>query len=131
MTGAGVDPKGVAGAARVPFDALPWAVLAELALAHGEGAALYGRHNWRRTRVVASTYYAASLRHLWKWIEGEDIDPDSGVSHLVKAMASLAVLRDAQIMGTMDDDRPPSPPPEHIAELARIAAELAARRAAP
>lgn len=101
------DPKQGAGDAKVPFAALPFAVLTELAVAHGEGALKYGRHNWRGGEVLASTYYAAAFRHLTAWIEGEDTDPDSGLSHLVKAMASLGVLRDAQMHGTMNDDRPP------------------------
>lgn len=118
------DPKQGAGMAKIPFMALPRAVIAELAVAHGEGAAKYGRHNWRKGEVLASTYYAAAERHLTAWIEGEDIDPDSGLSHLTKAMASLAVLRDAMICGTMMDDRPPSPPADFIAGLNRATVEM-------
>ncbi|RWR09695.1 dATP/dGTP diphosphohydrolase domain-containing protein [Paenirhodobacter populi] len=118
------DPKQSAGAAKVPMAALPMAVVAELAVAHGEGAAKYGRHNWRKGEVLASTYYAATLRHLTAWFEGEDIDPDSGLSHLVKAMASLAVLRDAQIHGTALDDRPAPSPEGFMARLCGVHAEL-------
>jgi hypothetical protein len=39
--------------------------------------------------------------------EGEDIDDESGLSHITKAIASLTVLRDAQIQGKCLDDRPP------------------------
>lgn len=121
------DPKQSAGAAKVPMSALPMAVVAELAVAHGEGAAKYGRHNWRKGEVLASTYYAATLRHLTAWFEGEDIDPDSGLSHLVKAMASLAVLRDAQIHGTALDDRPEPAPEGFMARLCGVHADLQAR----
>ena len=41
------------------------------------------------------------------WWEGEDIDPDSGLSHITKAIASLTVLRDAQLNDKVIDDRPP------------------------
>ncbi|MEL7166947.1 MAG: dATP/dGTP diphosphohydrolase domain-containing protein [Pseudomonadota bacterium] len=111
------DPKQGAGMAKVPFHTLPFAVLAEDAVAHGEGAAKYGRHNWRTGDVLASTYFAAALRHLFAWYEGEDIDPDSGLSHLTKARASLGVLRDAQIQGRAIDDRPPASPTNLMAEL--------------
>lgn len=121
------DPKQSAGAAKVPMSALPMAVIAELAVAHGEGAAKYGRHNWRKGEVLASTYYAATLRHLTAWFEGEDIDPDSGLSHLVKAMASLAVLRDAQIHGTALDDRPEPAPEGFMVRLCGVHADLQAR----
>lgn len=121
------DPKQAAGAAKVPFAALPFAVIAELAIAHGEGAIKYGRHNWRNGEVLSSTYYAAALRHIWSWVEGEDIDPDSGLCHLTKAMASLAVLRDAQISGTAIDDRPRAAPAAFMANLTTQTADTAAR----
>jgi hypothetical protein len=47
------------------------------------------------------------MRHLISYWEGEDIDPDSGMSHLTKAMCSLAVWRDAQMQNMETDDRPP------------------------
>lgn len=43
-------------------------------------------------------------------MEGEDIDEESGLSHITKAITSLVVLRDAMIQGTLEDDRPPSTP---------------------
>jgi hypothetical protein len=82
-------------------------VLAEIGVAMLEGAQKYGRHNWRKTGVCASTYYDASLRHLMAWWEGETIDPDSGLPHITKAIASLVVLRDAQLHLQCEDDRPP------------------------
>jgi hypothetical protein len=124
------DPKQEAGLRKIPFHTLPVAVLAEDAVAHGEGALKYGRHNWRGGDVLASTYFAAALRHLFAWFEGEDIDPDSGLSHLVKARASLGVLRDAQIQGTAIDDRPPASPPGHMANLNQASGDMARRVAA-
>ncbi|MDO5606480.1 MAG: DUF5664 domain-containing protein [Paracoccus sp. (in: a-proteobacteria)] len=123
----GDDPKGPAGAAKVPFDALPMQVIAELAVAHGEGALKYGRHNWRFGKVRASTYYAAALRHLTAWIDGEDTDPDSGLSHIVKAMASLSVMRDAMLTNALDDDRPLPPPEGMMARANKAWADLRAR----
>lgn len=121
------DPKQEAGEAKIPFAALPFAVLAEDAIAHGEGALKYGRHNWREGHVLASTYFAAAMRHLSAWFEGEDIDPDSGLSHLTKARASLAVLRDAQIQGRAIDDRPAPSPPGLMGDLNRASVEMARR----
>jgi hypothetical protein len=83
------------------------AVLAEVGVAMLEGASKYGRHNYRAVGVSASVYYDATLRHLFGWWEGEDIDPDSGLSHVTKAIASLVVLRDAMIQSKFTDDRPP------------------------
>jgi len=83
------------------------AVMAEVGVAMLEGAAKYGRHNYRAVGVRASVYYDATIRHLFSWWEGEDIDPDSGMSHITKAITSLVVLRDAMIQNMMTDDRAP------------------------
>lgn len=82
--------------------------MAEVGVAMLEGARKYGRHNYRVSGVRASVYYDAAVnRHMGPWWEGENIDPDSGLSHVTKAIASLTVLRDAMIRGKMVDDRPP------------------------
>jgi len=52
------------------------------------------------------------------WWEGEDIDPDSGLSHVTEAICSLVVLRDAMIQNKFNDDRPPKSVP-WIAELSK------------
>ena len=58
------------------------------------------------------------------WWEGEDIDPDSGLSHVTKAISSLVVLRDAMIQGKFKDDRPPKSPPNWLAEFNKKAGEI-------
>lgn len=82
-------------------------VLAEVGVGMLEGAAKYGRHNYRVAGVRSSVYIDAAMGHLMQWWEGEDIDADSGLSHVTKAICSLFVLRDAMINGMLTDDRPP------------------------
>jgi hypothetical protein len=101
------NPKDAIGTTKVPFSCLPTPVLAECAVGMLEGACKYGRHNYRVIGVRASVYYDATLRHLMAWYEGENLDPDSDVHHVTKAITSLMVLRDAMIRGMMEDDRPP------------------------
>lgn len=86
---------------------LPANVILEVGLALFEGARKYGRHNYRAVGVRSSVYYDATMRHLMAWWEGQDVDPDSGISHITKAIASLVVLRDAMMQDKMEDDRPP------------------------
>jgi hypothetical protein len=102
------NPKDAVGTKKPPMSTVSAPVMMELGTAMLEGARKYGRHNYRISNVRASVYYDATLRHLFSWFEGEDIDPDSGMSHVTKAIASLAVLRDAQINDCLVDDRPPS-----------------------
>jgi hypothetical protein len=65
----------------------------------------YGRTNWRAAGIRFSIYYDAINRHLDKWFEGEDIDPDSGLPHLAHAMAGIAILIDGTETGNATDDR--------------------------
>ena len=104
------NPKDALGVAKVPFSTIPAPVLALLGLAMAEGSLKYGRYNYRVIGVRAGVYYDACLRHLTAWWEGEDIDPDSGLPHPVKAATCLLVLMDASMRGMLEDDRPPRTP---------------------
>lgn len=117
------NPKDAVGCTKTPMSTVPANVLAELAVAMLEGALKYRRHNYRIAGVRASVYYDAAMRHLMAWWEGEDEDPDSNLSHVTKAIASLVVLRDAMLCHQLNDDRPPSSPP-FIARLNTAAAIL-------
>lgn len=118
------NPKDVVGVRKLAFSSLPWQVLCRVALAMMEGTAKYGRHNYRAVGVRASVYFDAVVgRHLTQWWEGEDIDADSGLNHIDKAIAGLMVLRDSMLNGNWVDDRPPSSEVD-MAELNRLAAEI-------
>lgn len=118
------NPKDAVGIKKVPFSTVPMEVIAEIGLGMMEGAMKYGRHNYRAIGVRGSVYFDATMRHLVSWWEGEDLDPDSGLSHISKALASLTVLRDAMIHNNLTDDRPPKSPEGWIKPLNEIAATL-------
>ena len=117
------NPKDIVGIHKAPMSTVSAAVLAEVGVAMLEGAAKYGRHNYRAVGVRSSVYYDGTMRHLMDWWEGTDIDPDSGMHHITKAITSLIVLRDAMIQGMCTDDRPPRSR-EFYAELNRRAAAI-------
>ena len=60
------NPKDAIGIKKVPFSTVPARVIAEIGLAMLEGAAKYGRHNYRVSGVRASVYYDAAMRHINK-----------------------------------------------------------------
>ena len=93
------------------FFVVPRQVLWEVGVGMLEGALKYGRHNYRASGVRASVYCDAAMGHIEQFIEGEDVDKDSGLSHVTKAIASLVVLRDAMIQDKFTDDRPPRSAP--------------------
>lgn len=103
------NPKDAIGIKKPCLTTIPFPVLYEIGTAMLEGACKYRRHNYRVAGVRVSVYIEAAFRHLAAFWEGEDIDPDSGLSHISKAMASLVVLRDAQMSNMAQDDRPPPP----------------------
>jgi len=104
------NPKDALAINKAPLSTLPTGPMYEVALAMLEGARKYGRHNYRVMGVSAEVYYNAAMGHITAWWEGEDIDPVSGIHHLGKAMACLAVVRDGQMMENWIDDRPPKYP---------------------
>lgn len=100
------DPKGQAGAAKVPLHLIPTVAMTAESAALKQGAEKYGLDNWRESGVNAMTYVGAMLRHLTAWRDGEDVDPDSGISHLGHIRANCAILLDAAHVGKLVDDRP-------------------------
>jgi len=118
------NPKDAVGTKKVPVSVLPMPVLGEVGLALLEGARKYGRHNYRVAGVRGSVYIDACFRHLASWWEGEDVDPDSGLSHITKAIAGLVVLRDSMLMENWKDDRPPKIKDGWVQELNKKAAEI-------
>lgn len=119
------NPKDGIGSRKVPMHVVPCEVLLELGLAMMEGSRKYGSHNYRSAGVRASVYYDALMRHMMAWWEGEDNDPDTGVSHVVKAMACLVVLRDSMHCGNWHDDRPVRIPSRiNIGHLNEMASKL-------
>jgi len=117
------NPKDIVGTLKAPMSTVSAPVMAEVGVAMLEGACKYGRHNYRAVGVRASVYYDATMRHLMSWWEGEDLDPDSGMSHITKAITSLVVLRDAMIQQKMTDDRAPSSK-DFYQKLNKLAADI-------
>lgn len=101
------NPKDALAGDKVPLDLVPMTAIALGALAHLDGATKYGRWNWRVSGVRASIYLGALRRHVAAWENGEENASD-GVPHLGHALACLNILVDAQAVGKLTDDRPPS-----------------------
>lgn len=102
------DPKQGAANTKPQPQYVPVALIQAADEALAEGRIKYGVSKWRETRTEAMTYAGAILRHMFAWIEGEDIDPESlvGKRHLAGAAASLAILLDCIAAGTLVDNRP-------------------------
>jgi len=69
---------------------IPKEAMWEMGLALGYGAKKYGDGNFRNGLKV-SRQLAAAIRHIYQHLDGENLDSESGVSHLGHALASLAM----------------------------------------
>lgn len=103
------NPKDALGSARIDLSHLSPFAMVEESLAYEEGLCKYGRNNYRIAGIRAMIYIGAALRHIWKYVMGEQRDPRTNVHHLGSARACLGILLDAEGYGKLTDDRPPSP----------------------
>lgn len=78
-------------AGKAPIGLIPSKALTAIAEVLAFGAARYGAHNWR-AGLAWSRLYDAALRHILAWKEGEDLDPESSLSHLAHASCCLMFL---------------------------------------
>jgi hypothetical protein len=86
---------------------IPPEALIEIAQVLGFGAAKYGVNNWRDdgNKSPWTRTYSSIQRHLNAWHSGEDLDPESGKSHLAHATTQLIILMIHQMEHPECDDR--------------------------
>lgn len=119
------NPKEAIGSGKLNFAVVPSSLMAYAATAFTEGALKYGSYNWRVAGVRASTYRSAIQRHIDKWWNGQDADPKTRVHHLANAIAGLGIILDAELVGLLNDDRPPRADMDGLIErLGETAAHL-------
>lgn len=86
------------------LDLLPPEALEEIAKVLSFGAHKYEPHNWRKG-FKWSRLSAALLRHVFAFLRGEDLDPETGLSHLAHAGCMLLFLLTHQLTEIGEDDR--------------------------
>lgn len=68
------------------------------------GVNKYGTHNWRKG-MDFSRLVDACLRHVYAFADGEDVDGETGLSHLAHARCCLAFLLEYEGKRIGSDDR--------------------------
>lgn len=104
--GKGPNPKDALGKKKPPLSLIPASAQIAEAMAMKQGAEDYGPYNWRDTEVEALVYVDAAMRHILRYLDGEEADPKSGAHPLAHARACLAILIDAEASGCLIDNRP-------------------------
>ena len=91
-------------AGKPPLGLIPRQALEAEAQVMAFGANKYGRDNWRGgmdwTRLSD-----AALRHITAFVDGEDVDPETGLPHLAHARCCLAFLLAYSELELGRDDR--------------------------
>lgn len=104
-----LNPKDLAATRdkKPQLDLLEHVANIEIARVMETGARKYGRKNFRTIPISATVYIGAIARHVGAWGAGENLDPESGISHLAHIGANVHVLLAAMEAGTFTDNRAP------------------------
>ena len=68
---------------------LPPKAIVEISKVLTFGAAKYDAENWRKLDDLQDRYTAGALRHIFAHMDGEELDPETNLSHLAHAMCCL------------------------------------------
>lgn len=68
------------------------------------GAKKYAAHNWRGG-LKRSRLLGAALRHIFAYLRGEDLDPETGLLHLHHASCCLMFASELHVTRPDTDDR--------------------------
>lgn len=97
---------GKADAGKPRYDLLPPELLDGVARVLTVGATKYAPRNWE-LGIMYGRVFSALMRHMWAWWRGENVDAETGHSHLWHAGCCLAFLIAYEARGMAKfDDRP-------------------------
>lgn len=89
---------------KLPLNLLSTEAMNQTAAVLAFGAKKYAEHNWR-AGFTWSRPLAAAMRHLTAFNDGEDTDPESGLSHLAHAACCIMFLLEFEKTHPELDDR--------------------------
>lgn len=71
---------------------LPLSVVKQIVKVLTFGAIKYERDNWQHVEDARNRYFAACMRHLKQWQDGEIVDKESKLPHLAHACCCLIFI---------------------------------------
>jgi hypothetical protein len=74
---------------KLDYTLLPWDALTEVVKVLQHGVEKYARDNWLYVPNALERYEAAGMRHRIARLQGEEMDPESGYSHLAHEACCL------------------------------------------
>lgn len=89
---------------KLPYHLLPSDAVEGILEVLEFGAAKYAPRNWE-LGMNWSRPFAALMRHMWAWWRGENVDPETGLSHLAHAGCCVLFLIAYERRGIGNDNR--------------------------
>lgn len=77
---------------KLRWDLLPMDCVEDVVKILTFGCEKYGANNWQNVEPFEDRYYSALMRHIVAWRNGEEQDPESGLSHLAHAACNIVFL---------------------------------------
>ena len=74
------------------FSLMPLPEMQEVVEVLTKGSEKYADNNWKFVEGGRVRYYDAMQRHIFAWWNGEQLDPETGKSHLAHAMCNALFL---------------------------------------
>ncbi len=89
---------------KIPLHLLPFDAILEITKVLDFGQKKYSANNWRKG-FVWSRVFRAAVGHLISWWMGQDLDEETGISHLAHAGCCVIFLLHFVLKQTGTDDR--------------------------
>jgi Domain of unknown function (DUF5664) len=88
-----------ADAGKPRWDLLPPVALEEVSKVLEFGARKYAPDNWRKVKGWRWRYARAAIGHIFAFLRGERVDPESGLPHLAHAACSVLFVLELDLHG--------------------------------
>ena len=86
---------------------LPPKAIVEVAKVLTFGAQKYGPENWKELEDLQNRYTAGALRHIFAHMDGEKLDPETGLSHMAHALCCLLFKLEIELENAKIEEEEP------------------------
>tara|TARA_X000001388_G_scaffold48075_1_gene34438 strand:- start:26 stop:457 length:432 start_codon:yes stop_codon:yes gene_type:complete len=86
---------------------LPPKAIVEVAKVLTFGAQKYGAENWKELEDLQNRYLAGALRHIFAHMDGEQLDPETGLSHMAHALCCLLFKLEIELENAKIEEEEP------------------------
>ena len=109
---------------------LPPKAIVEISKVLTFGAAKYDAENWRKLDDLQNRYTAGALRHIFAHMDGEQLDPETNLSHLAHAMCCLLFKLEIELEERFEEEKPrETDSTEHTARDQSFESDILAEKA--